>query len=692
MSVKYADIIIDISQSNVDRPFRYKIPEELVHAIGEGTVVKVPFGKGDKVRTGYVIGLADEPNYDIDKIKSIIEVSENSVSVESRLIKLAGWMKDRYGCTMISALMTVMPVKEKVRERKSEIDIRDNIPEFSPIDSLEKQQQDIIDDFISDLDKVSDGLADEESKKGKDVYLLHGITGSGKTEVYIKMAEEVIRRGQDVIVLVPEIALTYQTVARFGSYFRDSICILNSQLSKGEKYREFMKAMNGETHIMIGPRSALFAPFQNLGLIIIDEEHDTAYKSEKTPKYHAREVAKKRAQLEGAKVVLGSATPSIESYYKADTGEYKLYELTERAGGATLPDVEIVDLRDELRKGNRSIISEALYNKLRAAFDKKEQAMLFINRRGYNTFVSCRNCGEAIKCPNCDVSLALHGKTRLMCHYCGYEQAMPRECTKCKSKLIGGYGTGTEKLEEEVKKLFPDIRTLRMDKDTTTRKGSHGAIIRKFREGQADCLIGTQMIVKGHDFPRVSVVGNILADLSLFDTDYESAERTFDLLTQASGRAGRDDIPGHVVIQTYQPDHYAITSASVQDYKGFYDYEISYRKFLHYPPFYDMLAILVSSDKEESAAKVSDEIANAIRKYIDEVKEAGEGEAPDCIGPTDAYIYRINNIYRKVIYIKALEYDILTDVTERADRIYEAYGEVASDVEVQYDFNPMRII
>ena len=687
MSVKYADIIIDISQSNVDKPFEYSVPEALQGMVEIGSVVKVPFGKGDRVRTGYVIGLKDEPVYDKAKIKSIIEVSEKAISIESRLIRLAQWMKEKYGCTLISALMTVMPVKEKVRERKAGIDIRESIPEFRPIDQLEKQQQKIVDDFTESLDKAE-----------KRVSLLHGVTGSGKTEVYIRMAEEVIKRGQDVIVLVPEIALTYQTVARFGSYFQDSICILNSQLSKGEKYREFMKAMNGETHIMIGPRSALFAPFRNLGLIIIDEEHDTSYKSDKTPKYHAREVAEKRAELEDARVVLGSATPSVLSYYKALNGEYKLYELTERVKGATLPEVEIVDLRDELAKGNRSIISQSLYEKLQNAFSRKEQAMLFINRRGFNTFVSCRSCGEAIKCPNCDVSLALHGKSRLMCHYCGYEEPMPTQCPGCSSKLIGGYGTGTEKLEAEINKLFPDIRTLRMDRDTTTGKGSHGAIIKKFRDGEADCLVGTQMIVKGHDFPRVTVVGNILADLSLFDTDYESAERTFDLLTQASGRAGRDEISGQVVIQTYQPEHYAITAAAVQDYKAFYDYEIAYRKLLHYPPFYQMLGIMISSDREELAVGLSDEIAKAMGEYDFEDASA------DIIGPADAFIYRVNNIYRRVIYIKSENYDILTRLAGVAEDIYEKKMESinearrngltggSGDVEIQFDFNPMRVL
>ena len=673
MSIKYADIIIDISHEGVDRPFRYKIPEELIGQVQVGTAVKVPFGNANRVRNGYVVALADEANWDIDKIKEIKEVSEKTLGVEGKLIKLAEWMKQTYGGTMINALKTVMPVKEKVRERKGIVDTRDLIPEFAPIDTLEEAQQRVVDEFISD--------------QSNPVYLLHGVTGSGKTEVYIRMAEEVIKRGKDVIVLVPEIALTYQTVARFSSYFQDSIAILNSQLSKGEKYREFVKAREGKTHIMIGPRSALFAPFPNLGLIIIDEGHDISYKSETTPKYHAREVAIERARLEGAKVILGSATPAVESYYKADKGEYRLMSLTDRVQGAALPDIKIVDLREELKQGNRSIISKALYEDLEGAFSRGEQAMLFINRRGYNTFVSCRSCGEVIKCPNCDVSLSLHGKAKLMCHYCGHTQTMPDRCPKCKSNMIGGYGVGTEKLEQEVKKLFPDIRTLRMDRDTTQKKGAHGEIIRAFREHEADCLIGTQMIVKGHDFPKVTVVGNILADLSLFDSDFESSERTFDLLVQAAGRAGRADLTGSVVIQTYQPEHYAILSAKSQDYKAFYDYEISYRELLHYPPLVQLLAIMISSDEENALNEVSTAIADYIKSEL-----AG---TLDIVGPTEASIYRINNIYRKVIYIKSEDNDRLVDISRKCDEKFAELVQNINDktvVEIQYDFNPMRIL
>ena len=674
MQAQYADIIIDISQSNVDKPFVYKIPDELQGKVRLGCVVKVPFGRGNSNRTGYVVGFRETPDFDPSKIKEIISVSERGLDVESRLIELAGWMKSFYGGTMINALKTVMPVKEKVRETKQRIETADFIPQFQPIENLEEDQKSVINRFIGD---ISSGM--------NKTYLLHGITGSGKTEVYIRMAEEVISRGRDVIVLVPEIALTYQTVARFSSYFQDSIAILNSKLSKGEKYREFKKIRDGETHIMIGPRSALFAPFPNLGLIIIDEEHDISYKSEMTPKYHAREVAIKRAELEGASVVLGSATPSIESYYKALNGQYELLSLEKRVSGATLPEVSVVDLREELKLGNRSIISQELYDRLKEAFDRKEQAMLFINRRGFNTFVSCRECGEVVKCPNCDVSLALHGSNKLMCHYCGFTMEMVKQCPKCSSKMIGGYGTGTEKLEMEVKRMFPDIKTIRMDRDTTSQKGAHGQIIEKFRNHKADCLIGTQMIVKGHDFPKVTVVGNILADLSLFDSDFESAERTFDLLTQAAGRAGRGDKSGNVILQTYQPEHYAIQCAAVQDYKGFYEYEIQYRSLLGLPPLYQMLGILLESEDEGYVTRMSDYLAEELRKISDDYKVSG---------PAQATIYRINNVYRKVIYLKALKYETLIQACNYADDIFinKKLEESNDMIEVQYDFNPMRLI
>lgn len=681
MSQKYADIIIDISHEGVDKTFEYKIPDELSDVVQTGSVVNVPFGRWNKVQKGYVIEVKDIPEYDPEKLKEIIEIDEKSIEVEASLIRLAAWMKETYSCTMITALRTVMPVKEKVSARKPGVDIMESVPEFAPIEELNDQQRAVVDKFCDDY-----------SNGRRDRYLLHGITGSGKTEVYIQLAKKVTDEGRAVIMLIPEIALTFQTVARFRAVFGDRISILNSRLSKGEKFREFERARTGETDIIIGPRSALFTPFERLGLIIIDEEHDNSYKSESTPKYHARETAFKRAEIEGAAVILGSATPSVTSYHMAETGKLTLMSLDKRAAGSSLPSVTVVDMRDELKKGNRSIISGALYEKLSAAFSAGEQAMLFINRRGFNTFVSCRECGEVIKCPRCDVSLSLHGSSTLMCHYCGHTEVMPKACPKCKSKLIGGYGTGTEKVEAEVQRLFPGVKTIRMDKDTTKTKGSHGRIISAFRNHKADCLIGTQMIVKGHDFGNVTVVGAILADLGLFDSDYESSERTFDLLTQAAGRAGRADKKGYTVIQTYQPEHYAIMTAAEQNYEGFYQYETAYRRILRYPPFYRLTEVMVTSGDEDAALRAAEELASELKKlYMDRSDETDKGKisssfkksAVDIIGPAEAVIYKIDDVYRRVIYIKTDDEVLVGEISNYLISKLGSYENVGIQVDMR---------
>lgn len=680
----YADVIIDISHEKVDKVFQYKIPEELKEKVNIGTPVMIPFGRGNTVRQGYVVGLSETADWDESRIKEIRGLSAKGLSIETKLIELAAWMKEYYGSTMIAALRTVTPVKEKVRRRGGKgISDAGDVAGNSVLQAetehdngivLNDDQQAVVDSFRSDY---------EAGKRGK--YLLNGVTGSGKTLVYIELVREVVKRGKTAIVLIPEIALTLQTVERFEAAFGDRISIINSRLSKGEKYTEFERARKGETDLIIGPRSALFAPYKNLGLIIIDEEHDGAYKSETTPKYHARETAMKRAELEGAAVVLGSATPSVESFYRAEIGEYTLWNLPDRALGRAMAETHIVDLREELREGNRSIISRELYRRMKTAFDENEQVMLFINRRGFNSFVSCRSCGEVIKCPKCDVALALHGKTRLMCHYCGYQTEMPTKCPSCGSGMIGGYGTGTEKVEAAVRSLFPEIRTVRMDKDTTTAKDSHARIIEMFKAHKADCLIGTQMIVKGHDFGNVTVVGIILADLGLFDNDYISAERTFDLLTQAAGRAGRGEKKGHVVIQTYQPEHYTISSAAKQDYIGFYRQEMSYRKLMKYPPAAHMLGILITSKDEALADKAAEDIAEAVRSCFNDTDETV------VTGPSPAYIGRINESYRRVIYARDEKYDKLTSVIEMSENVFKnKYSDTA--VEIQYDMDPVNVV
>ncbi len=650
MSQRYADIIIDISHEAIDRTFQYKIPEEYEDCIDIGMQVLVPFGQGNRKRKGYVIGISDTPNYDVDKIKSISGIPDKGLATSGKLIKLAAWMRETYGSTMINALKTVMPVKEKIRKTAQKVELPEYELAKAPVPVLSAGQQIIADDFRQDREK------------GINVtYLLHGITGSGKTEVYISCIKQVVADGGQAIVLIPEIGLTYQTVARFKQHFGDRVALINSKQSKGERYREFMRARDHEADVIIGPRSAIFTPCDKLSLIIIDEEHDTAYKSDQSPKYHTREVAIKRAELEGASVILGSATPTIESYTNARLGKYKLWELNERPDGAILPEVSIVDMRQELRLGNRSIISKELHDLIEDRLNKKEQIMLFINRRGYNSFISCRACGEVIKCPKCDVTLSLHNNGFMMCHYCGHIERAPDQCPACKSKMIGGFGTGTQKVEKEINKLFPHARTIRMDKDTTSKKGAHGDILNIFLKHEADILIGTQMIVKGHDFSDVTLVGVILADLSLFDNDFRAGEKTFDLLTQAAGRAGRSDKKGNVLIQTYQPDHYAIQAAKSQDYRSFFDMEMTYRRLLRYPPVYNMMVVLISSEDYDTARKVSDVLAN-------KMKAVGKGmEHVRVVGPSDAYIGKINNLYRRVIYVKAPDMDEITKLREIAD-------------------------
>lgn len=511
-------------------------------------------------------------------------------------------------------------------------------------------------------------------------FLLYGVTGSGKTEVYIEMISSVVNEGKQAIVLIPEIALTYQTVMRFYRKFGDRVSFLNSRMSPGERYDQYVRAKNGDIDIMVGPRSALFTAFSDLGIIIIDEEHEPSYKSEKQPCYHSVATATELARLSGASVVLGSATPSLESFMRAKSGDYRLIELKHRArSSAKLPDCEIVDLREELASGNRSILSRRLQSAIAERLNKEEQTMLFINRRGVAGFVSCRACGNVIKCPHCDVSLSEHRDGRLHCHYCGFSMPKPKQCPKCASKYIGGFRAGTEKVEEEVKRLFPTARVLRMDADTTGGKEGHSKILSSFKDREADILVGTQMIVKGHDFGNVSLMGILAADQALNAHDFRCGERCFDLLVQAAGRAGRADIRGEVIIQTYQPSHYAITSAASCDYETFYRQEISYRRLMNYPPYAHILLFTVTSPKEADAVSRAAAIAERVRALDPDIK---------ITGPHNAGIAKINDIYRQIIYIKDTDYDRLIAVKDAAEEFSRetAAGPTAT---LFVDFDPI---
>ena len=737
----YADIIIDISSDKLDRSFQYRVPERLEREIKVGMVVSIPFGNANQQRKGYVTGLSKELKISSGRLKDIFEICNGEETTESRLIALAAWMRENYGSTMIQALKTVLPIQEKIKAKEKKyicLDISEETG-YQMLAELEKtrfkartrllkellekkrldftmaskelgatsavvkkmQEQGIIhieyDEIMRNSLDTSDipeedrkPLTEEQAAAVRQILkewenpsprpvLIEGVTGSGKTQVYMKLIEWIVSRGEQVIVLIPEIALTYQTVRRFYARFGDKVSVINSRQSQGERYDQFKRAKRGEVQVMIGPRSALFTPFANLGLVIIDEEHEPSYKSESSPRYHARETAVQRALLEHARVVMGSATPSMEAYSQAMKGTYGLVKLSTRYGSRPMPQVFVVDLREELKAGNRSVLSRELRAKMKSRFEKKEQVMLFLNRRGYAGFVSCRSCGHVMKCPHCDVSLSEHNNDRLLCHYCGYETRKPQSCPVCGSPYIGGFKAGTQQIEKVVREAFPGIRTLRMDFDTTRTKGSYEKILASFASHEADVLIGTQMIVKGHDFPDVTLVGVIAADLSLNAEDYRCSERTFQLLCQAVGRGGRGEKPGEAVIQTYHPDHYSIQAAAVQDYQAFYNEEMSYRMLLDYPPASHMMAVLGSCPDEELLLQAM----HYLNLYIQRIYKEKDLHV---IGPAYAAVGKVKDIYRQVIYLKHEDYQVLVHIKDQLEKYIEINSGFRK-VYIQFDFS-----
>lgn len=490
-----------------------------------------------------------------------------------------------------------------------------------------------------------------EGDEGGKTYVLHGITGSGKTEIYMQLAEKVLAKGQQVIVLVPEIALTGQIVRRFLRRFGDDVVVMHSQLSQGEKRNNWLRMQNGTSHICIGARSAVFSAARSIGLFIVDEAHDSSYKQDEAPRYHAVAVARKRAAYYGCPVILGSATPALGDYYKALQGDYVLVELKERVGHRPLPEVTVVDMREELACGNYRVVSDSLYGLLNETLAARQQAIILLNRRGYSTFVMCRKCGYVVKCDTCDVAMVYHRQSsHLKCHYCDAEKPVPTVCPSCGSKYIKFFGSGTEKVEQQLHELFPQARIVRLDQDTTSRKHSGDRIIEAFRRHEYDILLGTQMVAKGHDFPGVSAVGILSADSLLNLPAYWAGERTFQLLTQAAGRAGRGDVPGRVVMQTYAPDHYVIQCAARQDYRAFYDQEIRFRKELAYPPFQEMTKILVSDSDEQEVWRKANDVAAALSSWNKE-----HGESVIVIGPYEDVIKKIRNKYRLVLSLTAAD-------------------------------------
>lgn len=742
----YANVIIDISHENVDKVFQYRVPKELECELSCGMQVLVPFGKGNRLTKGYVIELVGEAQYEESRIKEISRIDSSGVSVEAELIALAFWIRTQYGGTMNQALKTVLPVKQKAgrkekrtlvllasrsaaeqklaefqqkhhtarvrllealleepripyelatgklhvsasviraaeglglvaveRGEASKSLIPTELPKEEAV-TLNREQQQIVEAIIRDFERGEPGA-----------YLIHGVTGSGKTAVYIELIARLAAMGKQSIVLIPEIALTYQTMVRFYHRFGERVSILNSRMSAGERYDQYQRAKRGELDVMIGPRSALFTPFSNLGLILMDEEHETSYKSETVPRYHARETAVERARRTGAGVVLGSATPSMESYARAKAGQYRLFELKNRVQQRPLPECEIVDLRAELKTGNRSILSGRLQELIEDRLKKKQQVLLFLNRRGMSGFVSCRGCGHVFRCPHCDVSLSQHNNGKMVCHYCGYTETTVKQCPVCGSRYVSGFKAGTQKIETVVKERFPAARVLRMDFDTTRKKDGYEQILSAFSNQEADILIGTQMIVKGHDFPKVTLVGILAADLSLHTGDFHGAERTFQLLTQAAGRAGRGQEKGRVVIQTYSPEHYGIQLAARQDYEAFFEQELAYRRLMKYPPVFHMLVMLVASRDSMFGSLCAELLAKKVQQAV----EKGKVSELVMIGPADASVAKVKDLYKKVIYFKHEEYVQLVRVKDALEEFISRHKEFA-DVTVQFDFNPMN--
>ncbi len=735
MGSYFADIIVDITHEKLDRTFQYKIPENLVENVSLGSQVFIPFGNGNRRILGYVTGISQTPRYPEEKMKEVESLNSDEDAVFSKMIALAGWMKKTYGSTMIQALKTAIPIRKKNSEKEERFVVL-NMDEDKASDQLsyyEKKNQkararvlaglmknprmrygDALKEFKTSAKvmrtleeqgvlkvtsrtmyrnpiegKMQDAPDVQMSKEQQQVFdqilsewehddrtcLIKGVTGSGKTLIYMKLMEEILKAGRQVILLIPEIALTYQNIRRFYGRFKDQVTFQNSRMSRAERFDQMERARKGQVQILIGPRSALFTPFPNLGLIIIDEEHETTYKSESTPRYHARETAVERARLEGAHVVLGSATPSLESYYRCENGEYALFELNSRYREACMPKVYSVDMREELKQGNRSLLSRKLQKGIQKRLEAGEQTMLFLNRRGYAGFVSCRSCGHVMKCPHCDVSLTIHKNGKLVCHYCGYETAMVSRCPECGSPYIGGFRAGTQQIEQVVAKRFPGARITRMDLDTTRGKEGYQNILKAFAAKEYDILIGTQMIVKGHDFPNVTLMGVLSADLSLYASDYRAAERTYQLLVQAEGRSGRGKIPGEAVIQTYHPEHYSIQAAMNQDYETFYQEEISYRRVLGYPPVSNMMAVHGSCDREDTLNQAME----YIHRYLNRI--CGD-HGFQIIGPAAENVSKINDMYRSVLYIRQESMGELVKIREYLERY----------VEINKGFDPIYLL
>ena len=729
----YAEVLIEYKVKSLDRTFTYIIPEHLRGILKPGMKVTVPFGLGDGTINGFVLNIKNET--DLGNLKSIIAITDIELVLNEELLKLGHFLKDTYLCTLISAYQTMLPSSLKIKTIKSKYqkyetyitlkmpksfvlsyidnearnDIQKNIlrrlieedkvlkKEFSSSSVQTLLKKGIIEEvkeLTYRIDKTLEKKNDEkvlteeqnnafnEIKKSfnkEETFLLHGVTGSGKTEIYMHLIKEVISSGKTAIMLVPEITLTAQIVDNFYSRFGSETAILHSALSNGEKYDEYLKILRGDAHIIVGTRSAIFAPVKNLGIIIIDEEHSDSYKQDNTPRYNAIDVAKWRSNYNKIPLVLGSATPTYESYARGLKGVYKLITLAHRVNDAKLPSIKVVDMTIESKKRN-TIISSYLDEKIKDRLESQEQIILLLNRRGYGTLVNCDACGYTFKCPNCDITLTYHKSSNaLRCHYCGYYINKPLKCPECKTGEIRDFGLGTEKLEKFISEKYPSARVIRMDADTTSRKGAHEKIIKDFKALKYDILLGTQMISKGLDFPNVTLVGVISADASLNIPDFRSGERTYALLNQVSGRAGRSGLDSEVVLQTYNPDNFTIKMLEMGSFLKNYQYEMSVRKMLKYPPYYYLVGVKVCSREYEAASKEATKVYNYLKNHI--------SSESIILGPTTAGVFRINNIYRFQLVIKYRFDDKLMPTLKEIDEMYINHKTVYLEI----DINPYYI-
>ena len=727
----YAEIILNSEAIEIDRPFTYKVPLDMEQKVKVGQMVRVPFGVRSKPVEGFILDLKEEEIKVSFKIKNILSVENEEPVITEEDLKLINFLREEYLCKYIDAIRLLIPVGilkgAKSKSRSVIVYIDDNLESIKNSDGylevinfikrntgkytkseltkehgvslyklnkliehgLIKSEKEIVfryntREYNKDVEKkltAEQSMAIEAIEDSEEnLILLKGVTGSGKTEVYMRLVEKVLTEGKSAIVLVPEIALTPQMIERFKGRFGSNVALFHSKLSDGERFDEWYRVKEGKASLIIGARSAIFLPARKLGLIIIDEEHENTYKSDQNPKYQTKEVAEFISKLKGCKVILGSATPTIESYYRAISGEMKLVELNHRIDNRPMPEMKLVDMREELRSGNKSIFSRRLYASMQQKLEKGEQIILFLNRRGFSTFVSCRSCGYVFDCENCDISMTYDKNGFLVCHYCGKTKEQPNLCPKCGSKYVKFFGAGTERVEEEVRKYLKNAKILRMDVDTTRAKDSHEKIYNAFKAGEADILIGTQMVSKGLDFPNVTLVGILSADMSLNLPDYRAAERSFQIITQVAGRAGRGEKEGEVIVQTYTPEHYSLQYAKKYDYEDFYEKEFTIRAMMGYPPFGRILLI-------NGIGKNEDELKKQMIFLGKKVKEkAEEFGGLEVLGPTPCIIYKIKENYRWQIIVKG-EFSSKFSKSIK-DLLYDKANNVYNDIRVSMDINP----